>query len=70
MDESTSALDNDTEKEIIKELQSLKGQVTLIIIAHRLTTVQFCDRIYRLEAGKVTAEGTYDQVVGDASLSV
>jgi ATP-binding cassette, subfamily B, bacterial PglK len=67
MDESTSALDNETEKKIIEEMQMLKRKVTLVIIAHRLTTVQFCDRIYRLDAGKIEVVGTYDQVVGKAS---
>ena len=49
MDEATSALDNETEKEIVAEIQRLKGQKTMIVIAHRLTTVKHCDRIYRLE---------------------
>ncbi len=53
MDEATSALDNETEKEIVAEIQRLKGQKTMIVIAHRLTTVQHCDRIYRLEQGKI-----------------
>ena len=51
MDEATSALDNETEKEIVAEIQRLKGQKTMIVIAHSLTTVQNCDRIYRLEQG-------------------
>lgn len=55
MDEATNALDNETEREIVEEIRRLKGKRTLIVIAHRLTTVQYCDRIYRLQDG-VTVE--------------
>ena len=58
MDEATSALDHETEREIVDEIKRLKGQITTIIIAHRLTTVQYCDRIYVLEEGKVVSSGT------------
>ena len=63
MDEATSALDNETEKEIVAEIQRLKGQKTMIVIAHRLTTVQHCDRIYRLEQGRIVEEGTPDKML-------
>jgi ABC-type multidrug transport system fused ATPase/permease subunit len=63
MDEATSALDNETEQEIVSEIQRLKGQKTMIVIAHRLTTVQHCDRIYRLEQGRVVEQGTPEQVL-------
>ena len=58
MDESTSSLDDKTEKQIVKEIQLLKGSRTMIIIAHRFSTVQHCDRIYRLEKGKIISMGT------------
>ena len=58
MDESTSSLDDKTEKEIVKEIHSLKGSRTMLIIAHRFETVQHCDRIYRLEKGKIVSAGT------------
>ncbi len=64
MDEATSALDNETEKEIVEEIKRLKGQKTLIVIAHRLTTVEHCDRIYRLEDGEIVEEGSYASVIG------
>lgn len=64
MDESTSALDNKTEKEIINEIIRLKGKVTLIAIAHRLTTLKHCDRIYQLKDGVINKVGTYNEVVG------
>jgi len=67
MDEATSALDNETEKEIVAEIQRLKGQKTMIVIAQRLTTVQHCDRIYRLEQGRIVEEGTPNQVLKKAS---
>jgi ATP-binding cassette subfamily C protein len=53
MDESTSALDNETEMEISNEIEMLKGSKTLIVIAHRLTTLKNCDRIYRLKDGRI-----------------
>jgi len=64
LDEATSALDNETEQEIIDEIRLLKGQKTMIIVAHRLTTVQHCDRIYRLKGGRIVSVGTYAEVVG------
>ncbi len=63
MDEATSSLDNETEREIVEEIKQLKGRKTLIVIAHRLTTVQHCDRIYRLEKGLLVEQGSYDEVV-------
>jgi ABC-type protease/lipase transport system fused ATPase/permease subunit len=63
MDEATSALDNETEREIVEEIRRLKGQKTLIVIAHRVTTVQYCDRIYRLQDGAMVEQGTYDRVI-------
>lgn len=67
MDEATSALDNETEKEIVTEIKRLKSQKTIIVIAHRLTTVQHCDRIYRLEQGRIIQAGTPEQVLKKAS---
>jgi len=59
MDESTSALDSDTEYEIIQEIQRYKGDRTIIVIAHRLTTLKHCDRIYKLQDGKIINIGSY-----------
>ena len=64
MDEATSALDDATEKEITKEIRMLKNKVTMIVIAHRFSTVQHCDKIYRLENGEIVAEGSFTEVVG------
>ena len=63
LDEATSALDNETEREIVAEIQELKGEKTMIVIAHRLTTLQHCDRIYRLHQGQVIEVGSYEEVI-------
>jgi ABC-type multidrug transport system fused ATPase/permease subunit len=56
LDEATSALDNDTEKAIMDSINLLHGHKTLIIIAHRLQTIEKCDAVYRVEDGKITKE--------------
>jgi ABC-type multidrug transport system fused ATPase/permease subunit len=62
LDEATSSLDGQTESEISDAIQGLKGKVTLILIAHRLSTVRKADRIVYLEAGRIIAQGTFDEV--------
>ncbi len=62
MDEATSALDNKTEEEIVDQIRRLKGQITMMIIAHRHSTVKHCDKIYRLEDGKLVQEGSLQNV--------
>ena len=52
-DEATSALDNDTEASIMKAIDGLKGKVTMVIVAHRLTTISNCDVVYRVQDGKI-----------------
>ncbi len=56
LDEATSALDNDTEAAIMESINRLHGKKTLIIIAHRLQTIEKCDLVYRVEDGKATLE--------------
>lgn len=56
LDEATSALDNDTEKAIMEAINRLHGRKTLIIIAHRLQTIENCDMVYRVENGRVRRE--------------
>jgi ATP-binding cassette, subfamily B, bacterial PglK len=68
MDEATAALDNTTEQEFIKALDHLTGEKTLIIIAHRLTTIKKCDHIYLLESGQVTAAGTYSELLKSSKI--
>ena len=56
LDEATSALDNDTEAAIMESINSLHGKKTLVIIAHRLQTIEKCDMVYRVENGKAERE--------------
>lgn len=62
-DEATSALDGITEKIIMDAIHELSGKKTIIMIAHRLKTVQQCDIIYMMDKGKVVAQGTYNQLL-------
>ncbi len=63
LDEATAALDNETESLITEAITSLSGKKTMIIIAHRLTTVKHCDRIYLMEKGSIIKSGSYEEVV-------
>lgn len=63
LDEATSALDNLTEKAIMESVHNIGSRKTIILIAHRLTTVRECDQIYLLENGKNAAQGTYDELL-------
>jgi ATP-binding cassette, subfamily B, bacterial PglK len=62
MDEATSALDNETEKYIIQAIEQLRGDRTIIMIAHRLTTVKNCDVLFYIKDGKILSHGTYDEL--------
>ena len=62
LDEATSALDNETEAQFTDVLRSLRGQVTTVAIAHRLSTVRDVDRVYFLEDGRVADAGTFDEL--------
>lgn len=62
MDEATSALDNETEGLVMQALRELQQNRTVIMIAHRLSTVRQCDRLYYLEDGRVAASGSYDEL--------
>ena len=53
LDEATSALDNDTEAAIMESINRLHGKKTLVIIAHRLQTIEKCDMVFRVESGKI-----------------
>lgn len=62
LDEATSALDNETERRLTDTIESLHGSVTVVVVAHRLSTVRHCDRLIFMESGRVTASGTFDEV--------
>jgi ABC-type multidrug transport system fused ATPase/permease subunit len=58
LDEATSALDNESEVKIQNVIKNLKGKLTVLVIAHRLTTIQNADRIIALKNGKIEEEGS------------
>jgi ATP-binding cassette subfamily C protein len=62
-DEATSALDTVTERDLIDSLEALRGVKTLVVIAHRLTTVRRCDRLALLRDGRLAAVGSYDELL-------
>lgn len=57
LDEATSALDVATEREVMRSIAALHGRKTILIVAHRLSTVERCDRLYRIEHGRIVQEG-------------
>jgi len=57
LDEATSSLDTITEKSVMQAVRDLKGNKTIVIVAHRYSTVEYCDRLYRLDFGRVVEEG-------------
>jgi ATP-binding cassette subfamily B protein len=67
LDEATSALDDKTEISVMAALSEAGRDLTIFMIAHRLSTLSGCDRLVRLEGGRVAAVGGYDELVGGAS---
>jgi HlyD family secretion protein len=63
LDESTNALDGLTEQELMATMLKLRGRYTIILIAHRLSTVRACDVIFELDRGKITGSGTYVELL-------
>jgi ABC-type multidrug transport system fused ATPase/permease subunit len=63
MDEATSALDNLTERAVMDAIHNLARRKTIILIAHRLSTVRSCDRIFLMERGRIKASGAYDELL-------
>ncbi len=62
LDEATSSLDSESEKSIQESIESLKGEITVVIIAHRLSTIKNVDKIYLLENGKIVESGKYSEL--------
>ncbi len=63
MDEATSALDNITERVVMEAVQNIRSDKTVILIAHRLSTVKSCDTIFLMERGRLMAQGSYDELL-------
>jgi ABC-type multidrug transport system fused ATPase/permease subunit len=68
LDEATSALDYDTENAVMEAIKSLHGIKTIIIVAHRLSTIEHCDYLYRLEKGVIIEEGVPDKILTNSIL--
>jgi ATP-binding cassette, subfamily B, bacterial PglK len=62
LDEGTAALDNQTEAVLMEALEELRGDRTIIMVAHRITTVRACDRIFVVEDGRISDEGTFEEL--------
>ena len=62
LDEATSSLDIDTETEVMSAIRALQGFKTILIVAHRLSTVQHCNRIYKIEDATIVGEGTLEEL--------
>ena len=63
MDEATSSLDNETEKEVIDSINRMKRKITMLVIAHRLSTVKNCDYIYKIEDGEIIESGIPEKIL-------
>jgi ATP-binding cassette, subfamily B, bacterial PglK len=63
LDEATNALDGSTEQELVATLVKLRGLYTVVLIAHRLSTLRSCDMIFELQAGRLIAQGTYAELL-------
>lgn len=66
-DEATSALDNVTEQAVMEAISKINHQITIVMVAHRLSTVRHCDNIYLLKEGSVMASGTYNQLLDSST---
>lgn len=66
-DEATSALDNETERAVMGEIENLGDELTILIVAHRLTTLKHCTQVVELTNGSISRVGTYEEIVGNIS---
>jgi len=65
-DEATSALDNTTEQSVMNAIESLNRNLTILMIAHRISTIKSCDIIFEIERGRIIAQGTYDELLASS----
>lgn len=68
-DEATSALDNETEQAVMQAIEGLSEDLTILIIAHRITTLKNCNVIIKLDGGKIAAHCTYEQIINTSAVS-
>jgi ATP-binding cassette subfamily B protein len=68
LDEATSALDESTETEVMKSIAKLDSNLTVIIIAHRISTLSNCDSIIQIENGKIIKQDSYDYFINNKSI--
>lgn len=67
-DEATSALDNETEAAVMDAIDAIGSEITVLMVAHRLSTLKACDIIYELEAGQIKRQGSYREIVSNAKI--
>jgi ATP-binding cassette subfamily B protein len=63
LDEATSALDSEVESSLMKSINNIDKNITIFMIAHRLTTLKNCNKVIQLEAGEIKKIGTYEQII-------
>ncbi len=63
LDEGTSALDTETENYIMESVAHLKGKLTIILVAHRYSTLHFCDVVYKMQDGRIIGKGKLEELV-------
>ena len=68
LDEATSALDNETERRVTDTIASLRGSITVVVVAHRLSTVRHVDRIVVMDRGRVVQQGRFDALLAEGGL--
>jgi ABC-type multidrug transport system fused ATPase/permease subunit len=69
LDEATSALDTENELGVMQAVMALRGDKTVIVVAHRLSTVENCHRLYRLESGRIVEQGTPDKLISSVKIN-
>lgn len=67
-DEATSALDNETEQAVMQAIEGLSEDLTILIIAHRITTLKNCDSIIKLDCGKIASHSTYEKIINTSAV--
>ena len=64
LDEATSSLDVGTEREVMESIEGLQGSATILIIAHRYSTIENCDYVFKIDRGKIVAHGKPSAMLG------